>query len=162
MTRRDRSPAIRALEAAGVDHEPRQYVYVDHGGTAHAAACLGVDEHAVVKTLVFEAGDVGPVIVLMHGDRQVSTRTLARLLEVRRAAPCSPEAALRHTGYRVGGISPFGIRRPLPVLIERTILDLDRMWLNAGRRGLLVGVDPREVAKALDARPVEVAEPPKR
>jgi len=154
MTKRARTPAIRALEQAGLRFEPFEYRCVERGGAAHAASELGLDPHAVVKTLVFDAGEAGPVFVLMHGDRQVSARALARVLGVRRAAPSPPAAAENITGYRVGGTSPFGSRTRLPVFIERGILDLDRVWLNAGRRGLLVAVDPREVARALDATPV--------
>ena len=160
MTKRVRTPAIRALEQAGLRFETSQYRYIERGGTAHAAAELGLDEHAVVKTLVFDAGESGPVLVLMHGDRQVSTHALARVLGVRRAAPCPPAIAEKITGYRVGGTSPFGSRTRLPVLVERGVLDLDRIWLNAGRRGLLVAVDPRDVVRALDATPVECAVAP--
>jgi len=161
MARRERTPAIRALEAAGIAHEPREYPYVERGGTRHAAECLGLDEHAVVKTLVFEARGIGAVLVLMHGDRQVSAKALARALGVREAAPCRPEAAEKATGYRVGGTSPFGTRGRLPVLVERGVLDLARIWLNGGRRGLLVGVDPRAAARALGAVEVEVAIDPR-
>lgn len=157
MTKRVRTPAIRALESAGIPFEPLEYRYAERGGTAHAASELDLDEHAVIKTLVFEVDDVRAVFVLMHGDRQVSTRALARALGVRQAGPCPPGKAEKITGYRVGGMSPFGSRAGLAVLIERGILDLDRIWLNAGRRGLLVAVDPRDVARALEATPVECA-----
>ena len=149
--------AVRALRAAGIAYTEHLYRYEEKGGTAVSARELGVDEHAVVKTLVMEDEERRPLVVLMHGDLAVSTRELARLLGVRSVTPCAPETAARHTGYLVGGTSPFGTRRPLPVYVEETILELPRIWLNGGKRGFLVGLDPREAAKALSARPVRVA-----
>ena len=128
-------------------------------GTRHAAEALGLDEHAVVKSLVFDAREAGPVLVLMHGDRQVSTRVLARVLGVRQVAPCPPARAEKLTGYRVGGTSPFGSRTRLAVLVEASVLNLERIFLNAGRRGLLAAVDPRAVARALEATSVACATP---
>jgi Cys-tRNA(Pro) deacylase len=157
VTGRVRTAATRALDAAGVPFEPCSYAYVERGGTGHAAEALGVDERAVVKTLVFDAGARGPVLVLMRGDKRVSTKALARALGVRRVVPCSPSDVTRITGYVVGGVSPFGARRPIPVLIERSVLDVDTIWLNGGRRGLLVAVDPVAAARALGAREVDVA-----
>jgi Cys-tRNA(Pro) deacylase len=133
------TPAVRALRAAGIGYTDHSYQYEDKGGTAVSARSLGVDEHSVVKTLVMEDEERHPLIVLMHGDRQVSTRELARVLGVRTIQPCSPETANRHTGYMVGGTSPFGTRKQLPVYMERTILDLPRIYINGGKRGYLSG-----------------------
>jgi Cys-tRNA(Pro) deacylase len=127
------------------------------GGTAVSARELKVDEHCVVKTLVMEDDRKKPLIVLMHGDRQVSTRNLARAIGARSVAPCSPETANRHSGYAVGGTSPFGTRHPMPVYMEETILGLDRIYINGGRRGFLVGMSPRDAVRLLDAVPVKVA-----
>ncbi len=149
------TPAVRALRAAGVDFTDHLYAYEEHGGTAVSARELGVDEHAVVKTLVMENERKEPLIVLMHGDLQVSTQRLARELGMRSIVPCSPEAAHRHTGYLVGGTSPFGTRRPLPVCMERSILDLPRIYVNGGKRGYLVGIAPPDVARVLQARLVD-------
>jgi Cys-tRNA(Pro) deacylase len=118
---------------------------------------LGVDEHAVIKTLVMEDQDKQPLIVLMHGDKQVSTKELARQLGRKSIQPCSPETASRHTGYLVGGTSPFGTRKPLPVYVERTVLALPRIYINGGKRGYLVGMTPADVGKVLDLEPVDVA-----
>ena len=149
------TPAVRALRAAGVDFTDHLYAYEEHGGTAVSARELGVDEHAVVKTLVMEDERREPLIVLMHGDMQVSTQRLARELGVKSIVPCSPETAARHTGYLVGGTSPFGTRRKLPVCMERSILELPRIYINGGKRGYLVGLGPRAAAQLLQARLVE-------
>lgn len=149
--------AVRALRGAGARYTEHPYRYEEKGGTAVSARELGVDEHAVVKTLVLEDDAGRPLLVLMHGDRAVSTRELARLLGVRSVSPCSPEAAARHTGYLVGGTSPFGTRRPLPVYVEESVLALPRIWINGGKRGFLVGMDPGEAARILGAKPVRVA-----
>jgi Cys-tRNA(Pro) deacylase len=157
---KDRVPAtaaIRVLRQHGVEFEPREYAYVEKGGTSASSAALGVPEHAVVKTLVMEDDLREPLIVLMHGDKQVSTRNLARALGRRAIEPCKPEVAERHTGYQVGGTSPFGTRRALPVCMERSILDLPRIWINGGRRGLLVALDPKEAARVLSPTFVHVA-----
>jgi Cys-tRNA(Pro) deacylase len=151
------TPAVRALRAAGVAFTDHLYEYQEKGGTAVSARELGVDEHAVVKTLVMEDEERQPLIVLMHGDRQVSTKELARQLGRKAIQPCSPEAASRHTGYLVGGTSPFGTRRPLPVYIERSILDLQRIYINGGKRGYLVGMSPADAARVLEPEPVNVA-----
>jgi Cys-tRNA(Pro) deacylase len=152
--------AVRALRAAGVSIEPFFYPYVDHGGTRQAALSLGVGEHAVVKTLVFEV-DGGakprPLIVLMHGDREVSTKELARHLAVKTVAPATPAAVEKHTGYQPGGVSPFGTRHPLPVYVEATILDLPAIYLNGGKRGFLVRLAPTTLARLLGAEAVTVA-----
>ena len=120
---------------------------------------LGVDEHAVIKTLVMEDETGRPLIVLMHGDRSVSTKALARQIGAKAVQPCKPEVADRHSGYQVGGTSPFGTRKALPVHVERSILDLPRIWINGGARGFLVGLDPSVLPAVLDLRPVEVAQP---
>jgi Cys-tRNA(Pro) deacylase len=157
---KDKAPvtaAVRALRAAGVPFSDHPYEYEERGGTAVSARELGVDEHAVIKTLVMEDQDRQPLIVLMHGDKQVSTKELARQLGRKSIQPCSPETASRHTGYLVGGTSPFGTRKPLPVYVERTVLALPRIYINGGKRGYLVGMTPADVGKVLDLEPVDVA-----
>jgi Cys-tRNA(Pro) deacylase len=149
--------AVRFLRAANVPFTHHPYAYEEKGGTAVSARELGVDEHCVVKTLVMEDDRGNPMIVLMHGDRQVSTKALARLLGVKTIAPCTPEAAHRHSGYLVGGTSPFGTRRPMPVYIEATILSLPTIYINGGQRGYLVGMDPKDAGRVLGAIPVDVA-----
>jgi Cys-tRNA(Pro) deacylase len=151
------TPAVRQLRAAGVRFTDHLYEYEEKGGTAVSARELDVDEHSVVKTLVMEDDQRNPLLVLMHGDRQVSTKELARVLSVKTVQPCSAETANRHTGYLVGGTSPFGTRKPLPVYVERTILDLPRIYINGGKRGYLVGIEPARMQALLDARPVSVA-----
>ncbi len=156
---KDKTPvttAVRALRAAGIPFTDHPYAYVEKGGTAVSSRELGVDEHCVVKTLVMEDDRRDPLIVLMHGDRQVSTRELARVLGVKSVAPCTPEAAFRHTGYLVGGTSPFGTRRPVPVYMEETILSLPKIYINGGKRGYLVGIDPKDAARLLDPTLVRV------
>jgi len=148
--------AIRVLESRGVEHTLREYRYVEHGGTAEAARQLGVDEHAVVKTLVFAEMPKAPVLVLMHGDCEVSAKALARALGVKAMAPCAPQVAERVTGYQVGGISPFGTRQTLPTYLEATVLDLPRILINGGRRGLLVEIAPSVLVDVLGAVPVRV------
>ncbi|HWI41870.1 MAG TPA: Cys-tRNA(Pro) deacylase [Verrucomicrobiae bacterium] len=151
------TPAVRVLRSAGIEFTEHPYRYEEKGGTAVSARELGVDEHSVVKTLVMEDEQARPLIVLMHGDRQVSTRQLARELGVKSVAPCAPAAAQKHTGYMVGGTSPFGTRKTLPVYMESSILDLPRIYINGGRRGFLVAVSPADAARLLDAVPVSVA-----
>ncbi len=151
------TPAIRVLRAAGVAFSPCLYRYEERGGTAVSARELGVDEHSVIKTLVFETDRKEPLIVLMHGDREVSAKELARVLGTKSVAPCRPEVADRHSGYQVGGTSPFGTRRPMPVYMQRTILDLDAVLLNGGARGFLVRMSPRDVEKVLAPTLVDVA-----
>ena len=151
------TPAVRALRAAGVAFTEHLYEYEEHGGTAVSARELGVDEHSVVKTLVMENDTREPLVVLMHGDRMVSTQRLARAIGARRIVPCDPAVAQKHSGYMVGGTSPFGTRRAMPVYMERTILDLARIYINGGKRGFLVGLDPREVARLLAPVVVDVA-----
>jgi len=157
------TPAIRALRAAGIAFTPHFYTYVERGGALHAAHSLGVDCHAVVKTLVLEARGDGPkrqpLLVVMHGDREVSTRQLARLLHVKDVAPATETAVEKCTGYRPGGVSPFGTRTALPVYVEQSVLALDRVYINGGKRGLLVEIDPAALTALLAAVPVQVAVP---
>ena len=151
------TPAVRQLRAAGVGFTDHLYEYEEKGGTAVSARELQVDEHSVVKTLVMEDQDCNPLVVLMHGDRQVSTRQLARTLGVKTIQPCAAETAHRHTGYQVGGTSPFGLRKPLPVYVEASVLELPRIYINGGKRGYLVGMVPAELVRVLGPAPVQVA-----
>ena len=148
--------AVRELRAHRVEFSDHLYKYEEHGGTSVSARELGVPEHAVVKTLVMEDGEGSPMIVLMHGDLKVSTRELARVLGTKTVRPCSPEAANRHTGYLVGGTSPFGTRRKMPIYMERSIVDLPTVYINGGKRGYLVGIDPRDLVRILQPTPVKV------
>jgi Cys-tRNA(Pro) deacylase len=157
---KDKTPvtaAIRQLRQAGVSFTDHLYAYEEKGGTAVSARELGIDDHQVIKTLIMEDENKRPLIVLMHGDRQVSTRELARALGVKTIAPCAPEAANRHSGYLVGGTSPFGTKKAMPVYLEETILDLPRIYLNGGKRGFLVGLDPADVMRILEPTAVQVA-----
>ena len=151
------TPATQALRRAGVAFSEHVYDYLEHGGTAESARQLGVDEHAVVKTLVMQNDKGEPLIVLMHGDRQVSTKQLARAIGTKSVEPCTPDAAERASGYQVGGTSPFATRRRMPVYVEATILELDRIFINGGRRGYLVGIAPRVLSELLGAAPVACA-----
>jgi Cys-tRNA(Pro) deacylase len=151
------SPAVRMLRDHRVTFTDHLYDYEERGGTAVSARELGVDEHAVVKTLVMEDDAKRPLVVLMHGDRKVSTKELARTIGVKTILPCNPETANRHSGYMVGGTSPFGTRKPMPVYMERTILDLPRIYINGGKRGYLVGIDPAEAVRVLKPVLVSVA-----
>ena len=144
------TPAIRALKDSGVHFIPRPYKYEERGGTGVAAREIGVDEHLTVKTLVMEDEKKAPFIVLMHGDREVSTRELARILGVKTVQPCDPAAANRHTGYMVGGTSPFGTKKALPVYVEASVLELPRIWINGGRRGYLVGIAPEVLERLFE------------
>ena len=151
------TPAVLALKKNQVDFTPRSYRYEEHGGTRVSARELGVPEHEVIKTLVMEDEGGSPLIVLMHGDREVSTKALARILGVKSVRPCDPKTAERHTGYRVGGTSPFGTKKPLPVYMEETIPGLPRILINAGSRGLLAEMPPSELVRVLNPAPVRVA-----
>lgn len=151
------TPAIRLLRDNNIAFSGHLYPYEEHGGTAHSARCLGVDEHCVIKTLIMEDDRKQPLIVLMHGDRKVSTRELARLRGVKTIMPCEPAVANRYSGYLVGGTSPFGTRKPMPVYLEASILDLPRIYLNGGKRGFLVGLAPAEVQRLLQPTLVQVA-----
>lgn len=149
--------AVRALRAAAISFEPHLYPWEPRGGTRASAEALGVDEHRVVKTLIFEDDARAPLCVLMHGDHEVSSKQLARHVGVKTVGPCSPEVADRHSGYQVGGTSPFGLRRPMPIYMQRTILDLPVLYINGGARGFLVSMDPHEAARVLSADLVDVA-----
>lgn len=151
------TPAVLALRAAGVPFAPHFYAYEEKGGTAVSARTLGVDEHAVVKTLVMADDKGAPLIVLMHGDRKVSTKALARALGVKSVEPCAPDAAQRHSGYRVGGTSPFGTRKKLPLYVERSVLALPLIYINGGSRGFLVSLAPQVLEQKFLAQPVDVA-----
>ena len=151
------TPATQWLKAHGVAFTEHPYAYLEHGGTEHSAASLGLDEHMVVKTLVMQDQDARPLIVLMHGDCKVSTKNLARQIGAKTVEPCKPEVASRHSGYLVGGTSPFGTRREMPVYVEESILALPRIAINGGRRGYLVGIDPQVCTTVLGARPVQCA-----
>ena len=161
MARKDKhvseTPATQMLRAAGVEFTEHPYDYVDHGGTAESARQLGMPEHAVIKTLVMQDDKAQPLIVLMHGDHQVSTKNLAREIGVKSVEPCKPEVAQRHSGYLVGGTSPFGLRKAMPVCVEASVLELPRICINGGRRGYLVGMAPRVLVDVLGARPVRCA-----
>jgi Cys-tRNA(Pro) deacylase len=149
--------AIRCLLEHGIEFEVHSYAYEVRGGTRVSSSALGVDEHCVIKTLIMETDQKVPLIVLMHGDCEVSVKQLARRLKVKSVQPCAPKVADRHSGYQVGGTSPFGTRNPMPVYVEQSILDLERMYINGGKRGFLVSLNPRDLDKALDVTPVCVA-----
>ncbi len=154
------TPATQMLRLAGVEFTEHPYDYVEHGGTAESAHQLGIPEHQVVKTLVMQDDKLRPLIVLMHGDCQVSTKNLAREIGAKSVEPCKPEVAQRHSGYMIGGTSPFGLKKPMPVFVEQTVLDLPRICINGGRRGFLVGISPAVLVSLLAARPVHCALPP--
>jgi Cys-tRNA(Pro) deacylase len=149
--------AIRALRAANVAFEPHMYAWQPHGGTKASSEALGVDEHAVIKTLIFENEAKQPLCILMHGDREVSTKNLARAIGTKTVQPCAPEVADRHSGYQVGGTSPFGLRRAMPVYMQQTILELSRIYINGGARGFLVALDPKDAQRVLQPVLVDVA-----
>ena len=151
------TPATACLREHGVPFSEHVYDYVEHGGTAESSRQLGVDEHSVVKTLVMQDEDAKPLIILMHGDREVSLKNLARQIGAKRVEPSKPEVAERHTGYRVGGTSPFGTRKALRIFVERSVLSLPLIYINGGRRGYLVGIDPRVLVDLLKAQPVDCA-----
>ena len=162
MARKDRhvseTPATQWLRRQGIDFTEHPYDYVEHGGTAESARQLGVDEHAVVKTLVMQDERAQPLVVLMHGDRQVSTKNLAREIGVKSVEPCRPDVAQRHSGYLVGGTSPFGFRREgVRVCVQRSVLTLPRIYINGGQRGFLVGIDPAVLSGPLGATAVDCA-----
>ena len=161
MAKKDRhvseTPATQMLRGAGIAFTEHPYEYVDHGGTAESAKQLGVDEHGVVKTLVMQDEKAQPLIVLMHGDRSVSTKNLAREIGAKSVEPCKPEVAQRHSGYLVGGTSPFGLRKAMPVYVEASVLALPKIHINGGRRGFLVGIAPAVLTQLLGAKPVHCA-----
>ncbi len=150
------TPAVRVLREKKIEFEPHLFDYVEKGGTRHSAEVLGVPEHAVVKTLIFETSEKKPLIVLMHGDRQVSAKELARHLKVKAVAPAAPEKANKLSGYLVGGTSPFGAKTKMPVYAEKTIFALERIYINGGKRGFLVAIDPRALRDCLPVEEVEV------
>jgi Cys-tRNA(Pro) deacylase len=152
-----KTPATQMLDANGVQYSEHEYQYVEHGGTAVSSESLGVSEHEVVKTLVMQDEDAKPLIVLMHGDRQVATKELARQVGRKRIEPCKPDVAQRHTGYQVGGTSPFGLRKGLPVFVERSILELAQIYINGGRRGFLVRIASADLERVLKPTPVDAA-----
>jgi len=151
------TPATQLLRGAGVSFTEHVYDYVDHGGTAESARQLGWDEHAVVKTLVMQNERAEPLIVLMHGDKQVSTKNLARAIGAKSVEPCKPEVAQRHSGYLVGGTSPFGTRKAMPVYVEASVLALPSLLINGGRRGYLLGLAPNVLETVLGAQAVHCA-----
>jgi Cys-tRNA(Pro) deacylase len=151
------TPATQFLRAHGISFTEHVYEYVDQGGTAESARQLGVPEHEVIKTLVMQDERAQPLIVLMHGDKQVSTKNLARQIGAKSVEPCKPEVAQRHSGFMVGGTSPFGLRKAMPVYVEATALALERICINGGRRGYLVGIAPAVLTDLLGARPVNCA-----
>ena len=151
------TPATVFLKRNGVSYTEHEYEYVEHGGTEVSARALGVPEHQVVKTLVMEDEDGKPLIVLMHGDRKVSTKNLARQAGRKRIEPCKPEVAQRHSGYQVGGTSPFGARKPMPIFMERSILELPEIYINGGRRGFLVKLKTEELSRVLAPALIDAA-----
>jgi Cys-tRNA(Pro) deacylase len=151
------TPATQLLRANGIAFTEHPYEYLEHGGAQHSAEVLGMDPFTVVKTLVMQDQDAKPLLVLMHGNRTVSTKNLARQIGAKSVEPCKPEMANRHSGYLVGGTSPFGTRRAMPVYIEDSILALPKIAINGGRRGYLVGIDPQVCVTLLGARPVHCA-----
>jgi Cys-tRNA(Pro) deacylase len=151
------TPAVRMLRAQNIAFAPHFYTYEERGGTRHSAKELNVDEHAVIKTLVMESDPRSPLIVLMHGDREVSTKQLARILGVKQVTPCTEAAVTRLTGYMTGGCSPFGTRSALPVYAEESIFSLPKIYINGGKRGFLVEIDPNDIAKAVEVTPVHAA-----
>jgi Cys-tRNA(Pro) deacylase len=155
--KRSATPATAFLAKHGVTYTEHEFEYVEHGGTSHSSRSLGVPEHQVVKTLIMEDEKGEPLVVLMHGDRKVSTKELARQAGVKRITPSRPQAATRHSGYLIGGTSPFGTRRQMPVYLERSVLDLPRIYINGGQRGYLLGMDPGELTRVLSPRLVDVA-----
>jgi Cys-tRNA(Pro) deacylase len=150
------TPATAFLAKHAVTYTEHEFEYVEHGGTSHSSQMLGVPENQVVKTLIMETEKGDPVVVLMHGDRKVSTKELARAAGVKKIAPCKPEVATRHSGYLIGGTSPFGTRKAMPVYLEKTVLDLPRIYINGGRRGYLLGMAPGELVRLLSPSLVEV------
>jgi Cys-tRNA(Pro) deacylase len=151
------TPATSYLRRHNVSFTEHLYDYVERGGTTESARQLGVDEHSIVKTLVMQDQDAKPLIILMHGDRQVSLKNFARQIGAKKVEPCKPEVAQRHTGYQVGGTSPFGTRKLLPIYVERSILTLPSIYINGGRRGFLVQITPKVLTELLHAQPVDSA-----
>jgi Cys-tRNA(Pro) deacylase len=155
------TPATQWLRAQGVDFTEHVYDYVDHGGAAWGAQALGLPLHAVIKTLILQDETARPLVMLVHGDCEVSTKQLAREIGVRHVEPCKPDTAQRHSGYLVGGTSPFALRKVMPTYVERSVLTLDRIYINGGRRGYLLGLPPAVLVSALQAKPVDCALAPR-
>jgi Cys-tRNA(Pro) deacylase len=151
------TPAVRVLRDFNIQFTEHPYKYEEHGGTEASARELGIDEHWVIKTLIMEDDRKKPLIVLIHGDCEVSTKNLARLLNVKSVHPCTPEVAQKHSGFMVGGTSPFGTRKMMPIYMEETIVSLPKIYINGGKRGYLVGIDPRELLRVLEPVLVNVA-----
>ena len=151
------TPATALLRSERVSYTEHVFEYVEHGGTRHSSTAMGVPEHEVVKTLVMQDETGKPLLVLMHGDRKVSTKNLARQIGAKRIEPCKPEVAQRHSGYQIGGTSPFGTRKKLPIYAERSIVELPKIYINGGRRGFLVGISTAELVRVLNPRLVDVA-----
>lgn len=151
------TPATQLLKTKGVAFTEHPYAYLEHGGAQHSAAVLGLDPFTVVKTLVMQDQDAKPLLVLMHGNRTVSTKNLARQIGCKSVEPCKPEVANRHSGYLVGGTSPFGLKRTMPIWVEATVLALPKIWINGGRRGFLVSTAPAVLGALLGAQPVHCA-----
>ncbi len=160
MSKTEHAPETQAtkfLKSQKIAFSTHLYAYEEHGGTKVSARELNVDEHAVIKTLIFEDENAKPLVVLMHGDCKVSTKELARQIGCKKVEPCKPEVANRHTGYLIGGTSPFGTKKQMPIYIEKSILDLPLILINGGRRGFLVGVHPHDILRSLNPKPVEAA-----
>jgi Cys-tRNA(Pro) deacylase len=159
MARNDHpvTPAVRTLREKNIPFDAHLYDYKEHGGTRHSALALGVEEHAVIKTIVMETDRRDPLIVLMHGDCEISTKELARQMGVKSVSSCDPSVAQKHTGYLVGGTSPFGARKTLPVYAEKSIFDLAKIYINGGKRGFLVSIAPQDLKKVLSVIEVEVS-----
>lgn len=157
MSKAPSTQATRLLKQAGIAFTEHLYRYEEKGGTAVSARELGVNEHAIIKTLVMEDDKAAPLIILMHGDREVSTKELARQIGAKSVQPCKPEVANRHSGYLVGGTSPLGTKKAMPIHAEASLFELDRIYLNGGSRGFLVGLDPKDLDKALKVNRVSVA-----
>jgi len=151
------TPATQLLRANNIAFTEHPYEYLEHGGAQHSAAVLGFDPFSVVKTLIMQDQDAKPLVVLMHGNRKVSTKNLARQIGAKSVEPCAPEVANRHSGYLVGGTSPFATRKNMPVYVEETVLGLPKIWINGGRRGFLVGIDPQVCVTLLGAKKVQCA-----
>ena len=151
------TPATAFLAKSAIAYTEHEFEYVEHGGTGHSSTQMGVPEHEVIKTLVMENEKGEPLIVLMHGDRKVSTKELARQAGVKKIAPCKPEVATRHSGYLIGGTSPFGTRKAMPIYLERSVLELPRIYINGGRRGYLLGMEPAQLMRLLSPILVDVA-----
>ncbi len=157
MAKHSVTPATAFLAKHGITYTEHEFEYLEHGGTGHSSKMMGVPEHAVVKTLIMENEKGDPLVVLMHGDRKVSTKELARSAGVKKIVPCKPEVATRHSGYLIGGTSPFGTRKSMPIYLERSVLELPRIYINGGRRGYLLGMEPAVLTSLLSPVLVDVA-----